>query len=130
MDGAVKSMDSSTEIWDTNDAKYIANASATPAIILHRLSLHNDVRVRMAVADNKNTHRVTAQQLARDDSPELRYALAENYQLDSSILNILTTDKNPLVADRAKKTLLLRKQAVNNDTCQSYRFNSPGAFGS
>ena len=59
------------------------------AIVLHRLSQHNDVEVRMAVADHKNTHIITAMQLAWDDNPDLRYALAENHQIDSGILDIL-----------------------------------------
>src|ERR1700733_1698798 len=98
------------ETWDTNDANYIANHPATSPIELHRLSQHNDVEVRMAVADNKNTHVITAMQLAWDDHPDLRYALAENHQIDSGVLDILAKDENPYVADRAQKTLTRLKQ--------------------
>jgi hypothetical protein len=98
------------EIWDTDDANYVANHSATPAVVLHGLSQHSDVEVRMAVADNKNTHAITTMQLAQDDNPDLRYALAENHQIDSDILDILVKDENPFVADRAQKTLLRLKQ--------------------
>lgn len=100
------------EIWDMNDINYIANHPTTSAIVLHRLSQHNDVEVRMAVADHKNTHTITSMQLAQDDNPDLRYALAENHQIDSSILDILAKDENPFVANRAQKTLLRLKQAI------------------
>jgi hypothetical protein len=100
------------EIWDMNDANYIANHPATSAIVLHRLSQHNDVEVRMAVADNKNTHTITSMQLAQDNNADLRYALAENHQIDGSILNFLAIDENPFVAYRAQKTLLRLKQAI------------------
>ncbi len=108
----VTTVATSVEAWDTNDDNYIANHPTTSAIVLHRLSQHNDVEVRMAVADNKNTHIITTAQLAQDNSPDLRYALAENHQIDSSILNILATDENPYVADRAQKTLLRLQQAI------------------
>ena len=102
------------EVWDINDASDIANHPATSAIVLHRLSQHNDVEVRMAVADHKNTHIITTMQLAKDDNPDLRYALAENHQIDGGVLNILAGDENPFVADRAQKTLSRLKQAIPN----------------
>ena len=101
------------ETWDMNDANYIASHPATSAIVLHRLSQHSNVEVRMAVADNKNTHTITSMQLAQDDNADLRYALAENHQIDSGILDILASDENPFVADRAQKTLLRLKQAIS-----------------
>ena len=90
---------------ELENAHYIANHPATAPIVLHRLSQHKDVGVRMAVADHRNTHIITAMQLAWDHSPDLRYALAENHQIDSGVLDILAKDENPYVADRAQKTL-------------------------
>ncbi len=100
------------ENWDMDDANYMANHPTTSAIVLHRLSQHKDVEVRMAVADHKNTHVITTMQLAWDDNPDLRYAIAENHQIDNGILDILAKDENPYVADRAQKTLSRLKQAI------------------
>lgn len=107
-------MATSMKPWDIdmNDATFTAGHSATTAMVLHRLSQHSDVAIRMAVADNKNTHTITITQLAKDDNADLRYALAENHQIDSEILDILARDENPFVADRAQKTLLRLKQAI------------------
>jgi len=102
------------ENWDIYDADFVASHPSTPAAVLHRLSQHNDVEVRMAVADNKSTHPITTMQLAQDNNPDLRYALAENHQIDSSVLDVLALDENPFVADRAQKTLLRLKQALPN----------------
>ncbi len=120
------------EPWDTNDANYIANHPATSAIVLDRLSQHDDLEVRVAVADNKNTHIDTVMQLAGDDSLDLRYALAENHQIDSGILNILARDENPYVANRAQKTLLRLHQAISgNDLLnKSSGSNSQDVFDS
>ena len=100
------------EIWDMDEASDIANHPSTSAIVLHRLSQHNDVEIRAAVADHKNTHIITAMQLATDENLDLRYALAENHQIDSGILDILAADENPFVAARAQKTLSRLKQAI------------------
>ena len=100
------------KISEMNDANYIASHSATSAKVLHRLAQHSDVSVRMAVADNKNTHTITSAKLAGDDNPDLRYALAENHQIHSSVLDILAMDENPFVADRAQKTILRLKKEI------------------
>ena len=94
-------------------ANYIAGQASTSAAVLHNLSKHNDVKVRTSVADNENTSANTSMQLAGDANADLRYALAENHQLDSRILDILAKDENPFVADRAQKTLLRLKQAIS-----------------
>jgi len=82
-----------------------AGHAATSASTLHRLSLSNDVKVRIAVADNKNTQTRTSRLLAQDINPDLRYALAENHNIDQGTLELLTHDDNPYVASRAQKTL-------------------------
>jgi len=108
----VKNMAISMESFELNDANYIASHADTPAFVLHRLAKHCNVDVRLAVADNKNTHTLTTMQLALDNNPDIRYALAENHQIDSNILNVLAMDDNPFVADRAQKTLSRLNQAV------------------
>jgi hypothetical protein len=60
------------EIRNTNDARNFANDPAAPSIILHYLAQHPDVKVRIAVAENKNTLPFTIMQLAKDGNPELR----------------------------------------------------------
>ncbi len=96
-----------------NDSNHIAGYAATSAAVLHQLSKHCNVQVRIAVADNENTSAITSMILARDDNPDLRYALAENHHIDRSILDLLATDANPFVADRARRTILRLKEAVN-----------------
>ncbi len=98
------------EIWDMNDAYCIVNHYDTSAIVLHRLSKHDDLEVRMAVAEHKNTHAITFMQLAKDDHPDIRYTIAENHQIETGILDILAKDENPFVAERAQKTLLRLRQ--------------------
>ncbi|MFA7341043.1 MAG: hypothetical protein WC028_29940 [Candidatus Obscuribacterales bacterium] len=43
--------------------------------------------------------------LANDLSCDVRFALAENHNIDSDILAILAEDENPYVAWRARKTI-------------------------
>jgi len=104
-------MATSMRNWEMHGAKNIANRVSTPASVLHRLSLHTNVQVRMAVADNENTGVHTSMQLAQDDSADLRYALAENHHIDGRILGFLAKDTNPFVAHRAQKTILRLGQA-------------------
>jgi hypothetical protein len=43
--------------------------------------------------------------VAKDESVDLKYAIAENHNIDVDVLIMLTKDDNPFVAHRAKKTL-------------------------
>jgi hypothetical protein len=43
--------------------------------------------------------------LYRDENPDVRYALAESYAVDTEILSALLEDENPFVAGRARQTL-------------------------
>ena len=92
------------------DATYMASDPSALASDLHRLAQHTDLDVRMAVADNRNTHVMTAMRLAQDNNLDLRYALAENHQINSDVLALLAKDDNPFIADRAQKTLLRLSQ--------------------
>jgi len=93
-------------------ANYIASHAATSVSVLHRLSKHKDVKVRIAVADNENTSTDTSMQLAHDDNADLRYALADNHHINRGTLDFLAMDENPFVADRARRTILRLKQAI------------------
>jgi hypothetical protein len=46
------------------------------------------------------------QMLARDDNPNVRYAIADNHNISIAILKRLAEDENPYIACRAAKTLL------------------------
>jgi hypothetical protein len=94
-------------------AHYTAADSSTPADILHHLSTNCDVQVRIAVADNGNTQLHTHMQLALDEHPDLRYALAENHNIDATVLQVLIDDTNPYVAARAKRTLARLVEGTN-----------------
>lgn len=91
-------------------AKYTASNASTTASVLNRLATHHNLQVRMSVADNENTSARTSMQLAKDENADLRYAIAENHHIHRSILDYLTKDINPFVADRAQKTLLRLKR--------------------
>jgi hypothetical protein len=43
--------------------------------------------------------------LIEDPNLDVRYALAENYNIDEEMLKALAKDENPYVAHRAEKTL-------------------------
>ncbi|MFN8550652.1 MAG: hypothetical protein U0103_04110 [Candidatus Obscuribacterales bacterium] len=44
--------------------------------------------------------------LVEDENPDVRFCLAENYNIDQNILKALSEDENPYVAHRAKRTLM------------------------
>ncbi len=44
--------------------------------------------------------------LVEDQNPDVRFCLAENYNLDATMLEKLSEDENPYVAHRAQKTLM------------------------
>ena len=60
---------------------------------------------RLAIADDPRTSFKTLQHLSRDANMDLRFAMAENHNIDARILRSLTGDINPYVAHRATKTL-------------------------
>jgi hypothetical protein len=102
--------------WGTPAARIAASHASTTASILHCLSKHHSLKVRMAVADNENTGINTSMQLAQSNDSDLRYAIAENHHIHKSVLAFLTKDINPFVADRAQKTILRLKQEISKLT--------------
>lgn len=85
--------------------KEVAENPDTSSDTLSKLAAHADVEVRIAVADQRNTPFVTVMLLAQDLHADLRYAMAENHNLHTDVLNMLSNDGNPFVAHRAKKTM-------------------------
>lgn len=110
---------------------YIAAGSPwTPATVLRRLALNEDVKIRRRVAENPNIPediinyllrdaepevRIAltenpavvedyAEVLLRDPSPDVRYAVAENAGTSGETLLRLAADENPYVATRARRT--------------------------
>jgi len=83
----------------------LAEDADTHGDILAVLSAHPDVRIRAAVADNPNTPYIALLKLARDESNDIRYQLAENHNVPRNILHVLLTDENPYVQARAESTL-------------------------
>jgi hypothetical protein len=83
----------------------LAEDTDTHGDILAVLSAHPDVRIRAAVADNLNTPYLALLKLARDESNDIRYQLAENHNVPRNILHILMNDENPYVQARAESTL-------------------------
>ncbi len=61
--------------------------------------------VRIAVADNLNTPQAALEMLAQDEQPDVRYALAENPHTPIFLLEVMLCDEHPYVASRARKTL-------------------------
>ncbi|HMO23160.1 MAG TPA: hypothetical protein PKC98_19530, partial [Candidatus Melainabacteria bacterium] len=66
---------------------------------------------------NARTRKDTLLLLAEDEDPEVRYAMAENYNMEIDILVMLSEDDNPFVKVRACETLarVLSSQAASID---------------
>ena len=83
----------------------IAENVSLPPQVLEELAGHKDPDIREAVADNANTPMDTLMLLSQDESSNVRYAMAENHNLPKAILCALSNDENPLVAERAARTM-------------------------
>ncbi len=59
----------------------------------------------LSVAETVNESDDTLWLLVEDSNPDVRFCLAENYDLNQSILVALSDDENPYVAHRAQQTL-------------------------
>ncbi len=57
------------------------------------------------MVENQNTPVDSLWLLARDESMDIRYLLAESHHIAFEILDQLSEDHNPYVAQRAKRTL-------------------------
>lgn len=91
-----------------NDVKvrmYLAENEHTPAGLLVALCWDADPQVRLAVAENRNAHPYLVERAVFDTSVEVRYGLAENHNIPVHLLQKLSLDDNPYVAMRAERTL-------------------------
>lgn len=91
-----------------NDVKvrlHLAESEHTPVGILLALCWDADPQVRLAVAENRNAHPYLVERAVFDTSVEVRYGLAENHNIPVTLLQRLSVDDNPYVALRAEKTL-------------------------
>jgi hypothetical protein len=79
---------------------------------LKKLKARFSVEKRIAIADSPDTSFEALQHLSQDENADLRFALAENHNIDKRILNTLTQDSNPYIAHRAQKTLDRLKNVV------------------
>jgi hypothetical protein len=64
-----------------------------------------DTQARMDIGDSRDTSLAVLLLLAGDDNADVRFALAENHNINKSVLRRLLEDSNPFVACRAQKTL-------------------------
>jgi len=69
------------------------------------LARDESAEVRIAVADNLNTPAAALEMLARDEQPDVRYSIAENPNSPFQLLEILLDDEHPYIVSRAKRTL-------------------------
>jgi hypothetical protein len=86
----------------------LAESPQVSSHTLTALAFHRSVQVRCAVADHGKTPLSTLLMLTQDESEDLRYQLAENHNVDDSVLLRLVDDVNPFVACRAERTLARR----------------------
>jgi hypothetical protein len=89
--------------------------------ILMNLAAHCDPEVRAAVVHNDKTPDELHWQLARDESDDVRYAVAESYRVGEDVLSALLEDDNPYISHRARVTL--KKRNVN--LCMAAEFPIP-----
>lgn len=89
--------------------------------ILMNLAAHCDPEVRAAVVHNDKTPQELHWQLARDESDDVRYAVAESYRVGEEVLSALLEDDNPYISHRARITL--KKRNVN--LCMAAEFPIP-----
>lgn len=75
--------------------------------VLERLSLSDDMNVRWNVAMKRRVNRTIFERLACDENISVRHRIACNPKAPEDVLLRLSTDKDPIVAEAAKKRLSL-----------------------
>lgn len=80
-----------------------------PDSLLEAFSKHPEPAVRLMLTCNtavsSGLKPAILQVLLADTNPDIRYSLAENYNLPRETLAMLLDDENPYVCNRARKTL-------------------------
>jgi hypothetical protein len=77
-----------------------------------------DAQARMDIGDHVNSPLEALLLLTEDANVDVRFALAENYNIHESVLNLLREDSNPYVAHRAQETLrsLIHRCRIQTDS--------------
>jgi len=83
----------------------VAENPRTPTPILDMLASDRNSEVRLAVSENRWCSNSLLEILMQDPCDDVRFGIAENYYTPIECLEKLTTDQNPHVAWRARKTL-------------------------
>jgi len=99
-------------LWWLNEKSNNPDTQRKKTEILSKLAAGNyDTQTRIDIGDDHETTPLEVHaMLAIDENPDVRYALAENHNIDKSVLNILVEDAHPYVAQRAQKTLARLKE--------------------
>ncbi len=98
-------------VWETLVSDYpemrfwVAHNRTVPLSILQRLANDPDPRVRYRVASKRQLDAATLRSLATDADDSVRMAVAVNRRTPDSVLDLLTSDPWPDVADRARQRL-------------------------
>lgn len=81
--------------------------------VLERLSLSDDMNVRWNVAMKRRINRTIFERLACDENVSVRHRIACNPKAPEDILLQLSTDRDPIVAEAAKKRLSLNSGSAH-----------------
>ncbi|MBS1957642.1 MAG: hypothetical protein JST89_25870 [Cyanobacteria bacterium SZAS-4] len=76
-----------------------------PAFILRQLLQCCDTEMLIDIVDNPKTCQKILEGLSKIQNLDVRFAMAENHNLDFNILSNLADDENPYVAMRAQQTV-------------------------
>jgi 3-methyladenine DNA glycosylase AlkC len=87
---------------DVEKTLHSATSSITGADILEKLSSHNDLEIRCAVAWNNNTSFISLHNLAKDITEEVRFCVASNSSANLDTLLSLSIDESEFVREQAK----------------------------
>lgn len=93
----------------------LAESPSASADILSELAMSSFPDVREAVADHLLCPISIRLMLADDEHIEVRFALAENHNMPFQVLEKLSQDCNPYVANRAERTM--RRVLFDNVIC-------------
>ncbi len=94
-------------LWWLNEKSNNPITQLKKTDILNKLAMGTyDTQTRIDIGDDHETTPIEVQALlATDENPDVRYALAENHNIDKSVLSMLVGDPHPYVAHRAQQTL-------------------------
>jgi len=95
-------------------ARVAENPNCPPAL-LSWLAQDSNAEVRLSVAYNPKAPPILLQWLVNDECADVLFALAEDHNLALSLLEQLSQNDNPYVAERAKQTMerLAREKEVS-----------------